>query len=116
MNFSAQQLNGLILPIGFLVIFYIFAIRPQKKKEKQVQQMRNALRTGDEVITIGGICGKIIKVKEDVVTIEVGSTKTRLDITKWAIGSVTDKRDNVSSKKEEMTVNEVSNDEDKEDK
>jgi preprotein translocase subunit YajC len=112
---SPQQINGLILPIGFLVIFYIFAIRPQRKKEKEIQQMRNALNNGDEVVTIGGICGKIIKVKEDIITIEVGSTKTRLDVTKWAIGSVTNKRDNVSSKKE-ATIDEESSDDEKEDK
>lgn len=108
---NAQQLNGLILPIGFLVIFYIFAIRPQKKKEKQVQEMRSALRTGDEVVTIGGICGKIIKVKEDIVTIEVGTAKTKLDVTKWAIGSVTNKKDSVSSKKEDVVTNDLNNEE-----
>lgn len=107
---TAQQLNGLILPIGFLVIFYIFAIRPQKKKEKEIQSMRSALRTGDEVVTIGGICGKIVKVKEDIVTIEVGASKVKLDVTKWAIGSVTNKKDSVSSKKEEIVIND-SNDE-----
>jgi preprotein translocase subunit YajC len=110
---NAQQLNGLILPIGFLVIFYIFAIRPQKKKEKQVQEMRSALRAGDEVVTIGGICGKIIKVKEDIVTLEVGTAKTKLDVTKWAIGSVTNKRDSVSSKKEEAVTNDLDNEEEK---
>ena len=113
---SPQQINGLILPIGFLVIFYIFAIRPQKKKEKEIQQMRNALNNGDEVVTIGGICGKIIKVKEDIVTLEVGTTKTRLDVTKWAIGSVTNKKDNVSSRKEEAAIDQESSDDKKEDK
>ena len=82
-------MQGLIIPIGFLVIFYLFAIRPQKKKEKEIRSMRDSLKVGDEVITIGGIYGKILLVKEDKLTLEVGNTKTRLDVTKWAVGSVT---------------------------
>ena len=103
---SPQQLNGLLLPIGFLVIFYIFAIRPQKKKEKEITAMRSNLKVGDEVITIGGICGKILRVKEDIIILEVGNTKTRLDVTKWAIGSVVNRNDNVASKKEEVVLEE----------
>jgi preprotein translocase subunit YajC len=101
-----QQLQGFLLPIGFLVIFYIFAIRPQKKKETQVKEMRNSLRVGDEVITIGGINGKIIKVKEDIVTIEVGTAKTKLDMTKWAIGSVVNKNESKNNKNEEINTTE----------
>lgn len=85
---TAQQLQGLIIPIGFLVIFYLFAIRPQKKKEKEIKEMRGSLKVGDEVITIGGIHGKIILSREDIITLEVGSAKTRLEVTRWAIGSV----------------------------
>ena len=103
---SPQQLNGLLLPIGFLVIFYIFAIRPQKKKEKEITAMRSNLKVGDEVITIGGICGKILRVKEDIIILEVGNTKTRLDVTKWAIGYVVNRNDNVASKKEEVVSEE----------
>lgn len=108
---NAQQLNGLLLPIGFLVIFYIFAIRPQKKKEKEITAMRSNLKAGDEIITIGGISGKILRVKEDIVILEVGNTKTRLDVTKWAIGSVVNKNDTVASKKEEVVS--VENEEEK---
>lgn len=82
------QLQALILPIGFLVIFYVFAIRPQRKKEKEIKEMRSNLRVGDDVVTIGGIRGKIIVVKDDFITIEVGSTKTRLEMMKWSVGSV----------------------------
>ncbi|HZH92703.1 MAG TPA: preprotein translocase subunit YajC [Tissierellaceae bacterium] len=83
-----EQLQAFILPIGLLVIFYFFAIRPQKKKEKEIKEMRSGLRVGDEVVTIGGIYGKIVKAKEDVLTLESGSAKTRLEITRWAVGSV----------------------------
>jgi len=106
---TAQQIQGLILPVGFLVIFYIFAIRPQRKKDQQVKEMRSALRVGDEVITIGGIYGKIFKVKEDVITLEVGSTKTRLDVTKWAIGSVVKKNESKNQKRDEVETDEDNN-------
>ncbi len=89
---NPAQLQALIIPIGFLIVFYLFAIRPQKKKEKEIKEMRDNLKVGDEVITIGGIYGKILLSKEDVVTLEVGSTKTRLDMTKWSIGSVVKSR------------------------
>ncbi|HAE91185.1 preprotein translocase subunit YajC [Tissierella praeacuta] len=101
-----QQLQGLIIPIGFLVVFYIFAIRPQKKREQQVREMRDNLRVGDEIITIGGINGKIIKVKEDFITIEVGSSRTKLDMARWSVGSVVNKNESKKSKDEEVDTKE----------
>lgn len=90
-NFNLQNLQGMIVPIGFLVIFYLFIIRPQKKKDTKIKEMRSSLKVGDDVITIGGIYGKVLIVKEDIITLEVGSTKTRLDVTRWAIGSIPSK-------------------------
>lgn len=84
-----QQLAGLILPLGVFVVFYFILIRPQQKKEKKIKEMRNNLKVGDEVITIGGIHGKIIKVKDDVITVEVGADKVRLTMSRWAVGTVT---------------------------
>ncbi|MBZ2173972.1 preprotein translocase subunit YajC [Schnuerera sp. xch1] len=81
-------LGSLIIPIAFLAIFYFLAIRPQRKREKQIREMRGNLKVGDEVITIGGIHGKITKIKDEILTIEVGSDKTKMDITKWAVGSL----------------------------
>lgn len=85
------EMINLLIPVGFVAIFYFFAIRPQKKKEKEVKAMRNELKVGDNVITIGGIYGKVVIAKEDILTIEVGTAKTKLDITRWAVGSVTNK-------------------------
>ncbi len=97
-----QALQGLIMPIALILIMYFLMIRPQKKREKEIRNMRESLRVGDEILTIGGIHGKIIRLKEDILTIEVGSNKTRLDITKWAVGSVTKGKANkkVEDKKE----------------
>jgi len=99
---GSQQMQTMVITLGFLVVFYFFIIRPQKKKEAQVKEMRGNLRVGDEIITIGGIYGKIIKVKEDMVTIEVGTAKTKLDMARWSIGSVVKKNESKNVKNEEV--------------
>ncbi|SDK56426.1 preprotein translocase subunit YajC [Natronincola ferrireducens] len=83
-----QNFTGLIIPLGFLAIFYFLIIRPQQKREKKTKEMRNNLKVGDEIVTIGGIYGSILKIKEDVITIEVGADKTKLTVAKWAVGNV----------------------------
>ncbi|KGG81519.1 preprotein translocase subunit YajC [Caloranaerobacter azorensis] len=83
-----QQYSGLLMPILLLVIFYFILIRPQQKKEKKIREMRNNLKVGDEIITIGGIHGKIVKIKDEIITIEVGADKTRFNVSRWAIGNV----------------------------
>lgn len=85
---SGNLFSTLLIPVLFLAVFYFFIIRPQQKKDKKIREMRNSAKVGDEVLTIGGIYGKIVKIKDDVITIEVGADKTRFNITKWAIGSI----------------------------
>ncbi|MCK9444624.1 MAG: preprotein translocase subunit YajC [Tissierellaceae bacterium] len=106
---NVQQFSPLIVTLGFLVVFYFLIIRPQKKKEAQVTEMRNNLRIGDEIVTIGGIYGKVTKVREDIVLIEAGPSKTRLEMTKWSIGSVVKKNEKLV--KEELTDEETKTDE-----
>lgn len=84
---TQSMLSGLLLPVAFLVIFYFLLIRPQKKKEKLVKEMRSALKTGDKIVTIGGINGKVVKIKDDKVTIEVGD-QTKIVLEKWAIANL----------------------------
>ncbi|MDR1573395.1 MAG: preprotein translocase subunit YajC [Clostridiales Family XIII bacterium] len=85
-----QNLTTLLPLLLLIVIMYFMLIRPQKKREREINDMRNAIKVGDEVITIGGICGKIIKVKPgvDVLTIEVGADKTKFEVMRWAISKV----------------------------
>jgi preprotein translocase subunit YajC len=84
----SQQLATLMPLILLIVIMYFLLIRPQRKREKAVQAMRNALKVGDEVITIGGICGKIVKTKDETLTIQVGADKTKFEIMRWAVSKV----------------------------
>jgi len=74
--------------ILIVVVFYFILIRPQNKKNKQVQQMRSSIKRGDRVTTIGGFVGKVIRIREEVITIEVGADKTRLDIMRWGISKI----------------------------
>lgn len=66
------------------VIFYFFMIRPQKNRQKKIEEARNSLQKGDKVVTIGGIHGKIVDVKDRTFTIEIAHD-VRIDIDKAAI-------------------------------
>ena len=70
------------------VAFYFFGVRPQKKQEKQANDMRNSLTIGDEITTIGGIIGRVVKITEETVVIETSKERTKLHILKNAIRSV----------------------------
>ena len=74
--------------IFFIVIMYLLLIRPQKKKEREIQAMRDALMVGDEIVTIGGIRGKIIKTREETVVIQVGADKVKFEVMRWGISKV----------------------------
>ena len=80
--------GGAGMLIWMAVIFgvmYFMMIRPQKKKQKEEQAMRDNLQIGDEVTTIGGIIGTIVTVKDDSIIIETGADRNRMKITRWAI-------------------------------
>ena len=95
------QLIPLLL---LLVVMYFLMIRPQKKKDKEIKEMRNSLTVGDEIVTIGGICGKIVKTKDDSFIIQVGADKVKFEMMRWAVSSVTkesSRRENVEETVEE---------------
>lgn len=69
---------GYILPFVFIIVLlYFMMIRPQKKREKETRAMINAMKVGDKVVTIGGICGKVAKIKDEFVFIETGNIGTQ---------------------------------------
>ena len=84
--------GSLILPIAmvvvFGVIFYFFMIRPQKKQEKEINDMRNNLSVGDEITTIGGIIGKVISIRDETIVIETSHDRTKIRLLKSAISKV----------------------------
>lgn len=80
--------TSLIMLVAMFAIFYFMLIRPQKKKDKEIKQMRESLAVGDDVVTIGGVVGKVVKVSDTTVIIELPHAKQRVTFSKWAIGTV----------------------------
>lgn len=78
-------------PIIILVIMfgimYLLIIRPQKKRDKETADMRNSIQVGDEVVTIGGVIGRVVAIKEDNLVIETGSDRSKIRIKRWAVQS-----------------------------
>lgn len=64
---------------------YFFMIRPQKKKQKEEKKMRENLQVGDEIVTIGGVYGRVIALKEDTIVIESQSDHSKLTFARWAL-------------------------------
>ncbi len=77
----------IILIVVMIAIMYFMLIRPENKKKKAAEEMRNSLKAGDTITTIGGIVGTICAVKEQTVVMETGADRVRIEFTKWAISS-----------------------------
>ena len=83
-----QLISTIIMIALFGLLMYFMLYRPQKKREREVNDMRSSLKVGDEISTNGGILGKIIQIKDDFIVIETGNDRTKLKIAKWAIRAV----------------------------
>ena len=85
---GAQLISMLVSLVLMVAVFYFLLIRPQRKKDKKVKEMLAALKSGDRICTIGGIYGTITKIKDDTITIAVGSERTEMVLARWAIRNV----------------------------
>ncbi len=106
-NLAAEASNqsggmGIVgLIVMYAVIFgamYFILIRPQKKKQKEEKKMRENLQVGDEIVTIGGIYGRVISLKEDTIVIESQSDHSKLTVARWALQSNLTVHDDVPTK------------------
>ena len=77
--------STMLIMVALFGVMYFVMIRPQKKKQKEEQAMRDSIQIGDEITTIGGICGRVVTVKEDSLVIETGADRNKMKITRWAI-------------------------------
>lgn len=75
----------IMLLVVFIAIFYFMIIRPENKKKKEAENLRNALKVGDKITTIGGIVGKICDLKDDKLVIETSADRVRMELMKWAV-------------------------------
>lgn len=82
MNESMYSIIMMVIVFG---IMYLLLIRPENKRKKQLDEMRDNICTGDEIVTIGGMCGKVVQVTEETVTFETGEDRVRIQVKKWAI-------------------------------
>lgn len=76
-----------IMIIAMFALMYFLMIRPENKRKKEAQNMRDSLAVGDEITTIGGITGKVVDVKEDKFVIETGADQVRIEFAKWALST-----------------------------
>ena len=100
-----QQTQSIIMIVLMIALMYFMLVRPQQKKEKQTNAMRAALKPGDEVVTIGGFIGTIVRIKDDIITLEVGADRTKMDIAKWGIsGLVNEVKTPVAKEKKQQVI------------
>ena len=83
-----SSVANILLLVVFIAMIYFLMIRPQRKKDKEDREMSSSLMVGDEIITIGGVVGKITKITEKTVVVETGSGRNKIEFLKTAIASV----------------------------
>ena len=82
-----QGTSTILMLVVLFAIMYFLMIRPENKRKKQAQEMRDSLKKGDTITTIGGIVGKIVMVKPDTIVIETSDDRVRMELTKWAVST-----------------------------
>ena len=89
-----------IMIVEMLAIMYFLTIRPQRKRQKEEQTMRDNIQVGDEITTIGGIMGRVVTVKEDALIIETGADKNKLKISRWAVSTNNTSNEKLAAERE----------------
>ena len=86
-NSGGSSYSMLIAMVAVFALMYFMMIRPQKKRQKEEQEMRSSVEIGDEIITIGGIVGKVVTIREEDIVIETGADRTKIKFQRWAINT-----------------------------
>ena len=81
-------MESIIMIVLLMAVMYFFMIRPENKRKKQAEEMRNSLKKGDTITTIGGVVGKIVMVNPNTIIIETSDDRVRMEFTKWAVSQV----------------------------
>ncbi len=79
---------SILMIVVMLAVMYFIMIRPENKRKKQAQEMRDSLKKGDIITSIGGIIGRIVSVSKDTIVIETSDDRVRVELAKWAVSSV----------------------------
>ena len=91
-------MESIVLLVLMFAMLYFFMIRPENKRKKEAENLRNSLVVGDEITSIGGITGTVCAVKENTIVIETGADRVRIELTKWAVSSKNAKAGEQASK------------------
>ena len=86
-----STISMVVMIVVMIAVFYFFMYRPQKKQERETSEMRNSIELGDVISTVGGIVGVVVRIKGEMLLIETGADRTRLQIQKWAVRGVEEK-------------------------
>jgi len=97
------MLMQIVLIVGFVAVMYFFMIKPNKKRQQEMIKMRNNLKRGDLIITIGGIKGKVVDVTDVSVVIETSSDKNKIEFVKSAIHTVVNEQEDITDSEIEET-------------
>ncbi len=84
-GFFGSTWGMLVLIGGMFVLMYFLMIRPQNKRRKEEEEMRSNVEIGDDIVTIGGIIGKVVSTKDDALIIETGADRNKMKISRWAV-------------------------------
>lgn len=83
-----QTTSTILMLVVLFALMYFLMIRPENKRKKKAQEMRDSLKKGDVITTIGGIVGKIVQVNNETIVIETSDDRVRMELTKWAVSTV----------------------------
>ena len=78
-------MDSMILLVAMIAVFYFLIIRPENKRKKQAEDMRNSLKKGERITTIGGMVGRIVQVNDTTVVFETSEDRVRIEVAKWGI-------------------------------
>ena len=84
---GGSNLSFIIMMVALIAVFYFFMIRPENKRTKEAEALRNALKVGDNITTIGGIIGDVVSVKDNSIVIETSADRVRVEFAKFAVSS-----------------------------
>ena len=79
--------STVLMLIMMLAVFYFMLIRPENKRKKEAEQMRSSVKKGDKIVTIGGIMGTVVDVKENSIVVETSADQVRIELAKWALST-----------------------------
>ena len=84
---NSSMTSSVLMIVAMFALMYFLMIRPEKKRKQQAENMRNALKKGDSIVTIGGIMGKVVSVNDESFVIETSEDRVRIEFSKWALST-----------------------------